>query len=608
MYVMFFRKMSIEIFIQVYLEYPSIFSQIPELKFLIKRFQIYSLVIRDSESREKAKEFYNSNFRFIINLKEFSYINDYFTALFENRNSRNILIDYFYYMREEFFDKLELLFLQSLENNNCMIFEKDYNSKSIEYCFPFELQKFELLPLEDDLFYQVILEQKINKENNSLILFDKAVGEFQTTEESIFNVVKTIENSNNENNDTYDISNKTNNNSNDDNEAKINNLITKFYLPIKNIKSNYKTYLKTKININTNISNEYINNEKYQVKNLNEILGISIQEAFKYKQNDCCKVHFSILVIGTKTNTIQRLNSINNFTYNTLISSSQVIPEESCFLNKYFNYREHNYFLKNFSPKFIKREGVDKLIIRRFRKYTLNYLKGKGIVYSNKTNKDDVVALYSNTNLFFIMNFSYNNYIPPFQYKNLSFKSHNTNYLVWLFKDKLVNYVYESFSNDEGLDFYNKLLKDYDLVNKESSITEKLKYYIVNYNKIYNKIYNLNDYLLAKEKYDLRKLAISTDDYSKEVEKSNNNNILSNTNNNYSDYKINENNKNKTIIHSSSLEGYINNDKNNYYNNNQLSRCVDEEVSYNMNGFNNYSDLCSNLFENVLHSGSDNDS
>jgi hypothetical protein len=143
-------------------------------------------------------------------------------------------------------------------------------------------------------------------------------------------------------------------------------------------------------------------------------------------------------------------------------------------------------FLRDFKPRFLKKENIDKKILRKFR----NYVK---IVH--KTDHEALDTFDKN----FWKNFVNHNLLPPMKYEDESikveFKSFNTKYLLWLFSKEGSVKLYTEFS----IKFSEQILQDfisaYDLMNNttEQGIIEKLKYYISAIPEIYSKRGNLMD-------------------------------------------------------------------------------------------------------------------
>ena len=136
-------------------------------------------------------------------------------------------------------------------------------------------------------------------------------------------------------------------------------------------------------------------------------------------------------------------------------------------------------FLREFKPRFLKKENIDKKILRKFR----NYVK---VIY-----KTDQEAL-NNKDRNFWQNFISANLLPPMKYEDerkIEFKSFNTKYLLWLFSKEGCCKFYQDFASKFGEGILQVFISAYDLINNttEEGIIDKLKYYIHAIPEIYKK-------------------------------------------------------------------------------------------------------------------------
>lgn len=127
-------------------------------------------------------------------------------------------------------------------------------------------------------------------------------------------------------------------------------------------------------------------------------------------------------------------------------------------------------FLKDFNPKFLKKENIDKKILRRFR----NYVKD---IYKLDSKSMDLLEKD------FWKNFSYKNLLPPMRYvdgkKIIEFKSFNTQFMLWLFSKNGSAQLYTEFSQKHGEDLLQNFIYSYNLTNSdEVEIIDKLRQYI----------------------------------------------------------------------------------------------------------------------------------
>ena len=128
-----------------------------------------------------------------------------------------------------------------------------------------------------------------------------------------------------------------------------------------------------------------------------------------------------------------------------------------------------------FSKK-IKRENVDKKILRKFKKYLKHKMREK---------TDNEVKNYIKNNEFWPDYISMN-LMPPFSYEkeNISFKSFNSKYLCWFFDHKFSQELFNIFINKNYDDLLQLIMKDYE-INEDSEDYKLLKVYINNMPMIY---------------------------------------------------------------------------------------------------------------------------
>lgn len=126
--------------------------------------------------------------------------------------------------------------------------------------------------------------------------------------------------------------------------------------------------------------------------------------------------------------------------------------------------------LKNLNFKFIKRENIDKKIIRRFKK-TLS----KSLRFRSDYKKSA-----------FLKDFLDGYYFPPFIHNELKFKSFNTSYLIWLFSHAEIEDFFEDFISN-NLENITKELTDAFRVNDTEEIFT-LQTYLISMSKLYSDV------------------------------------------------------------------------------------------------------------------------
>jgi hypothetical protein len=185
----------------------------------------------------------------------------------------------------------------------------------------------------------------------------------------------------------------------------------------------------------------------------------------------------------------------SNFNY----YSRQYIPKANKKSEKFKNMIP---FLREFNPKFLKKENIDKKILRKFRNFVKSFMENdlSAKIYSRIGCKDDLqkaiaVEYEKFKDLVFLKKFYKQNLLPPMSYSDdsnnitIEFKSFNTNYMLWLFSQEGIGEIYKLFSNNLGNEILNDFVQSYilDIVNKkgEVGIIQTLKDYIFSIEKIY---------------------------------------------------------------------------------------------------------------------------
>ena len=135
-------------------------------------------------------------------------------------------------------------------------------------------------------------------------------------------------------------------------------------------------------------------------------------------------------------------------------------------------------FLKSFKPRYIKRETIDKKIIRNFKNYVVKEYKEKKLEINNV-----------NMDVNFFINFINRNLLPPIDFYDgvtgeyIKFNSFNCNYLLWFFSKKGVKDIYMQFINEKGKEFINNISQHYGISPEEKN---QLNNYILNFPFIFD--------------------------------------------------------------------------------------------------------------------------
>jgi len=269
--------------------------------------------------------------------------------------------------------------------------------------------------------------------------------------------------------------------------------------------------------------------------------------------------------------------------------------------------------IKEYKFKKIKRENVDKKILRKFKKFLKNRLKEK---------TENEVKNYIKNNGFWPDYISMN-LMPPFSYEkeNISFKSFNTQYLCWFFEHKFSLELFNIFIKIKYYDLLNKIKEDCKL-KENSDDYNLLKVYMNSMPMIYGNeiarstafssniaesdiedIKNNKDNMSIEEENSIDNKSSNKEDNNmvieKEIKKENekciNNDINSDINFDYISSNININVNNDNI--NSGNDNFINNSDFIYMNGNNTEMNISPSININENGEINNENL-NNSFEN----------
>ena len=136
-------------------------------------------------------------------------------------------------------------------------------------------------------------------------------------------------------------------------------------------------------------------------------------------------------------------------------------------------------YLNSFKPKYIKRETIDKKIIRLFKNYIIKEYKGGRFKIDKK-----IVDQH------FFINLVNGNVLPPFEFHEvgteeyIKFNSFNCGYLLWFFSKKGVKDLYNNFISEKGKEFINDMSQYYELGTEEEKY--QLENYIMNMPNIFD--------------------------------------------------------------------------------------------------------------------------
>lgn len=136
--------------------------------------------------------------------------------------------------------------------------------------------------------------------------------------------------------------------------------------------------------------------------------------------------------------------------------------------------------LKLFNFKTVKRENLDKKLVRKFRKYLKTKLKNDTSVSK------------------FIRNFISKSLFPPFSFEGNIFKSFNASYMIWIFCNKDILDYYEEYINTNLTSLTQFLIETLRIIDFND------KYLVFNYAKNAGKIYSQYERILYEDHVDLQ--------------------------------------------------------------------------------------------------------
>lgn len=496
--------------------FPIVFYELPELKFLIKKFQIYDLIIRGLA--DQAKCYFKATFAEVADREDFLPVLHYYNLIFNFNQSKNILKEHYIEMREELFDKVEEMLNVLLVKHKRLIMLKT-DGYSLGSCEAKDKVIYQLLECEANLEEELIdAYNKMEIEKSYFKQYEKESLDIQNSDD--FDFFETIKKNN------YELSTineeKEEDDENDENNSYNNN----------NNKTMYKNYNKINYNNQYNINNNVQNNSIYNIQYDTKLDNENINENIK-KDNDNYRIINKKMEIDDyiSRENINKLKLIKsemkgNNSDIAIISPKTYILTNDPNLNmnylekkvvqeriKNHRYRNSNDFLKHFSPRFMKKENLDKKIIRRFKKYVRksltdiididNFLKEKAekrsqlgslkiindstiecSLTTEDTNEFFRNSIYSS--LQFSYEFSTKQYLPPFKNENIAFKSFNTKYLLWLFNDPIIRKLYEEFGEEYSQRLSDLITLEYNLITEEPIMCNQLPYYIKHMGLLYN--------------------------------------------------------------------------------------------------------------------------
>ena len=550
---------------------PHFFDKYPGYKIFLYKLHYCSLIIQE-KSKDEIYSFFNKELFPLLKKYNQGLEEDYFEfkTLIENPNI------------------LKSRTYQQIWENACKVFEESL-SLSLDWILWIEADKNKNTPKANDYYKEK--ENFINK-MNIIINFEKEViKSFNANEMNkghnlqLYEFEQDLFNKNLQESDFDDVL-----------EKPFNNFL---FLPFDLGENNETIFPKNKplnddVNhvifenkIDFNKSNFY--NEKNN--NFNKINNFKINNLKINNNNDNNKNNNNNnIIINNNTESItNNFNSIGN-------KRNSKISINSKSSNKSYKSDLRKKKIKEFKFKQLKRENVDKKILRKFKKFLKHILKNK----NEKENDNEVKNYISNNEFWF--DYIKMNLMPPFCYdkEKISFKSFNTQYLCWFFEHKFSLELFNIFIKNNYDDLLELIVNAYNL-NEQSDDFVLLKTYINTMPLIYGKesqnrstACSANDNKPIDDEINNNQISIEEEDNKICDDKNFGNMILENDfihdiNNINNDNDINVNNN--VLINSNINKININNDFSNsqtlFYGNNTNMIDINVNSGLNDNGFNN---------------------
>ena len=408
-------------------------------------------------------------------------------------------------------------FFTSLIKKPCLIGKQDDFLKKYYDQFAYELEKAIRTFLHeenDDIYENENKNDNLINSNNNINIFSSSSIEFgyisklnQNQEKNHDKYIKNKENIDEKEMDgMFGKNNNINNINNEGNdELDLENRSTKEEF------SDFEDELQPKIcaengeennnNIEKNcnyINSSSLNNDNKEFMNLDPVNNnnafmnfnlSSFSKSYKcsYEKKDIIEEENEFIIDTSSKKNKDKLNEDNynyeNYKYYN-ISTNKKNKETSNKSNKKTKNKEQETifnqlpFLNSFKPKYIKRETIDKKIIRTFKNYILK---------ENKEKRLDINNINMDQNFF--INFINGNLLPPIDFYDgvtgeyIKFNSFNCNYLLWFFSKKGVKDIYMQFINEKGKEFINNISEYYEISQEEKN---QLNSYIINYPFIFD--------------------------------------------------------------------------------------------------------------------------
>ena len=380
--------------------------------------------------------------------------------LFPLLNKYNEVINYDYFDFKYLLENPDILkssFYQQILENVCKIFVSGLNL-SLDWILWIEKEKDKNSPKAINYFKEKdVFVNKID----SLIEYEKEI--VKKYKDTTFNINHSFESNLDKN---LDIFHKIleENYSNFEEQKSLDNSA---FFPLESEKNNDYLFLGKK-SLNDDVNNVIFENKNYLIN----------YHLYNDKFNNNLKNNN--LNNKNKNNNNNKINSSSNISINDSFSNNISTKDNKSngtnesIKKKQFDLRKKK--IKQFKFHILKRENVDKKILRKFKKFLKTKLREK---------VENEVKNYINNNQFW-PDYIKMNLMPPFYYdkEKIKFKSFNTKYLCWLFEHKYALELFNIFIKINNYDIL-KLIENAYNINKNSNDYMLLKTYINTMPSIY---------------------------------------------------------------------------------------------------------------------------
>lgn len=446
--------------------FPSFFDKTQELLYFLKKLQFFQLL--SDQKLIEAKKFFNDVLLGLIKevkKEQWQKKTEFFLRLLDK--PQLVLKDFFKKYYDKFTFEIEnaihIFLNEGIINHNEENDEEHFNNNPFKFQISSELdfqKKIDNDKINDNIPFETRDNKEMdNKNNNEIDISNLSTNEdFSDFEDEM--IPKLC-------NEETNKSNQPNDNDNACFDSPTNQIIEKKNEedPVAGNCFRQCSYINSKKSSINSKENELLEEEE-------DIIDTSTKHAKKKLQEYLVFDEEYKNIINLNTNLNTSSNTKSNYNYSRTNTKKKKINKSN---NIIFNQLP---FLSSFKPKYIKRETIDKGVIRTFKNYIVKEYKEKRFEINSET---------MDTNFF--INFVNGNLLPPIDFfdvnteEHIKFNSFNCNYLLWLFSKKGVKDTYLNYINEKGKDFINNLSKRYEMSTEEKN---QLSYYINNFPFIFD--------------------------------------------------------------------------------------------------------------------------